>query len=100
MTAPIYIGDDYTAAALRLAGVRVRVPGDEDPVALFNRILEETEFVLLGTAFSERLPRELLEDALRRGEPLVSIMPDVLGQEAYAGSAVNLRRQLGWGQTG
>lgn len=98
MSVPLYIGDRHTASALRLAGVQVYVPGDEDPVELFQKGLTQTGFLLLGSAFARNLPEALLCDAQQKGDPLVTVIPDVLGEEAFTGQAWNLRRQLGWGQ--
>ncbi|BAZ94399.1 archaeal/vacuolar-type H+-ATPase subunit F [Thiohalobacter thiocyanaticus] len=98
MSVPHYIGDADTAAALRLAGVQVYVPGeDEDAEALFQRRLAETDFLLLGTAFAQRLPPQTLKAALQAGQPLVAVIPDVLGAEDFIGESVRLRRELGWG---
>lgn len=98
MSAPCFIGDADTAAALRLAGVQVYVPGaDEDAAALLEQHLGETDFLLLGTAFARRLPPETLKAALKTGQPLVAVMPDVPGEEDFVGESVRLRRELGWG---
>ena len=98
MSTPHFIGDADTAAALRLAGVQVYVPGDdEDAAALVEQHLEATDFLLLGTAFARRLPPETLKAALKAGQPLVAVIPDVLGEEDFTGESVRLRRELGWG---
>lgn len=98
MSVPLYIGDPNTASALRLAGVRIFVPDDEDPVELFQKALTQTGFLLLGSTFARGLPEALLRDAQQKGHPLVTVIPDVLGEEAFTGQAWSLRRQLGWGQ--
>lgn len=98
MSTPHFIGDADTAAALRLAGVQVYVPGDdEDAAALLEQRLRETDFLLLGTAFARRLAPETLKLALKAGQPLVTVIPDVLGEEDFVGESVRLRRELGWG---
>lgn len=98
MSTPHFIGDADTAAALRLAGVQVYVPGkDEDAAALLDQYLAATDFLLLGTAFARQLPSETLKAALQAGQPLVAVIPDVLGAEDFTGESVRLRRELGWG---
>lgn len=98
MSTPHFIGDADTAAVLRLAGVQVYVPGDdEDAAALFEQRLAETDFLLLGTAFARQLPPQRLQAALQAGQPLVAVIPDVLGTEEFIGESLRLRRELGWG---
>lgn len=98
MSTPLFIGDEYTAAALRLAGANVYVPKDEAPLEVFNRSLDTTEFLLLGADFARQLPETTLQEALRRDTPLIAVVPDVLGREPAPSEAAVLRKQLGWGQ--
>jgi hypothetical protein len=69
MPAPIYLGDEVSAAGYRLAGVRVRVPESG------------TEAEVLGRARAEA--------------PLVLVAPDLLGETPLPDLAARLRRQLG-----
>jgi vacuolar-type H+-ATPase subunit F/Vma7 len=90
-----FIGDEVSAAGFRLAGVEVRVPGQEDPSALFRRLVGKVEILLITAETAARLPQEELRDALAAERPLVLVIPDVLGREDPPDVIGPLKRQLG-----
>jgi vacuolar-type H+-ATPase subunit F/Vma7 len=92
----VYLGDEATAAGLRLAGVQVMVP---DPAGIANALerakADGAEMILLSAPYAARLPVEELELALTREFPLVSIAPDVFGRGALPDLAHEVRGALG-----
>lgn len=79
---PLFIGDEVTAAAYRLVGLRTRI-ADKDTVAtIFEEALEDTELVLITAACAAELPTGRIGSAMRTGEPLVLIVPDAANRVA------------------
>jgi vacuolar-type H+-ATPase subunit F/Vma7 len=96
MTAPIFVGDEWTAAGFRLAGAEVHVPGDDDPERLFERVLaSETALVLLGAEFAGRIPPEQLEQARRNARPPVLVVGDPAGREPLEPVTRRVRHRMG-----
>lgn len=76
MAAPVFIGDEVTASAYRLAGARVQTPEMRDVWSVFRRATGETDLVIVAANFAAALPEELLRTAIRKAEPLVLVVPD------------------------
>ena len=95
MPAPIYIGDEVSAAGFRIAGVQVRVPqhGDED--AALSAARAEAPLVLVSASVALRIAGSELRAAAAALTPLVLIVPDVDGATPVPDLASRLRRQLG-----
>lgn len=82
MTTPLFIGDEVTAAAYRLAGLRTLV-ADKDTLARnFDAALEEATLVFITAACAAELPTGRIESAMRTAEPLVLIVPDAANRVA------------------
>jgi vacuolar-type H+-ATPase subunit F/Vma7 len=90
-----YLGDEATAAAFSLAGVKARAPAPGDEHAAFAQACEDSKLVLLGTRFAMTLPPNALENALASLAPLVAIIHDAEGNPAVPNPAAKARRQLG-----
>lgn len=82
MTIPLFIGDEVTASAWRLIGVRAIVVHDDDAAAAFDAALADTELVLIAAPCAAKLDRERLDAAVRQAQPLVLIVPDAAGRRA------------------
>ena len=76
MPAPVFIGDEVTAAAYRLAGIATRVPGWNDVERVFHDALKSASLVLITTDLAAGLPEGELTSAVRRASPLVLVVPD------------------------
>lgn len=93
----MFIGDEVSAAAYRLAGARTRVPSFEETKAVFDQACAESDLVLLSAELAQYLPAEELARARMRERPLVLLVPDVRGRVAVPDLANELRARLGVG---
>lgn len=74
---PVFIGDEVSAAAYRLAGLDARVVTPEQmPAAIESARGEKPPLVLLGAASLGRVEPGVLEAALRAFDPPVVVVPD------------------------
>ena len=76
MTAPVFIGDEVTAAAYRLAGMVTHVPEKRDVASAFARAAGATKLLIITTEYAAALPGETLREAIRRADPLILVVPD------------------------
>jgi vacuolar-type H+-ATPase subunit F/Vma7 len=95
MRAPIYLGDEVTAAGYRLAGAQVRVPAPAEAAAAFADALSQAPLVLISAAVAMHLDAPSLRTALSALQPLVLIVPDARGESQLPDLAARLRIQLG-----
>ena len=95
MPAPVYIGDEVSAAGYRLAGARVEVPEPGGESAALERARVEAPLVLVSTAVAARIAEREMLVALAALAPLTLIVPDLRGEATVRDVAARLRRQLG-----
>ena len=95
MPAPIFLGDEVSAAGFRLAGARVRVPPAGQEAAFLGQARAEAELVLVTAACASRIPASVLRQAVAATMPLVLVVPDMLGQAEPPDLAGRLLAQLG-----
>jgi vacuolar-type H+-ATPase subunit F/Vma7 len=95
MSAPVYLGDEVTAAGYRLAGARVRVPRRGEETAALAAARAEAPLVLVSAAIALRIAETELRAALAAVSPLMLIVPDPVGDAPMPDLAARLRRQLG-----
>jgi len=76
VTAPVFIGDEVSAAAYRLAGMDARVSEPVDAPRAFARAIGEATLVIITANLAAALPGDTLEQAIRLAEPLVVVVPD------------------------
>jgi vacuolar-type H+-ATPase subunit F/Vma7 len=95
MRAPIYLGDEVTAAGYRLAGAQVRVPAPGEAAAAFAEARALAPLVLVSAAVAIRIDAAQLRAALTALQPLVLIVPDARGEVPRPDLAARLRGQLG-----
>ena len=76
MTTAVFIGDEFTASALRLAGTTVQSPVMSDVPRVFANALGEADLVIIAADYARALDEEALRAAIRRADPLVLVMPD------------------------
>ena len=95
MSAPLYLGDEVSAAGYRLAGARVHTPrtGHETEALTWARSL--SPMVLVSAAVAAGVSEDALREALSALAPLVLVVPDCSGDVALPDLASRLRAQLG-----
>ena len=95
MRAPIYLGDEVTAAGYRLAGAQVRMPAPREASTMFAEACAQAPLVLVSAAVAIHIDATPLRAALAALQPLVLIVPDAQGQVPRPDLAARLRGQLG-----
>ncbi len=95
MAAPVFLGDELSAAGYRLAGAVVRTPVAGEEASFFEWARREAPLVLVTAAIAARLPPGLFTRAYAAGQPLVLIVPDVRRHAVPPDLARRVRRQLG-----
>ena len=95
MSAPLYLGDEVSAAGYRLAGARVHTPrtGEETTALAWAR--SHSPLVLVSAAVAAAVADSALRAALAAPAPLVLIVPDLQGEVPLPDLATRLRAQLG-----
>jgi vacuolar-type H+-ATPase subunit F/Vma7 len=93
--APVFIGDELSAAGFRLAGAVVRTPPAEEAAAVFEQARREAPLVVITAEFAAAIARAQLVRALAAPRPLVLVVPDVRARRLPANVAQELRRELG-----
>jgi vacuolar-type H+-ATPase subunit F/Vma7 len=95
VAAPIYIGDEVSAAGFRLAGARVNVPEPGRESAALADARASAPLVLVSAAVATRIPEVEMRRALAALAPLALIVPDLRGEAQVPDVAARLRHQLG-----
>jgi vacuolar-type H+-ATPase subunit F/Vma7 len=93
--APIFIGDEISAAAYRLAGARTRVPPVGETNAALHWACSNSDLVLITAEYARHLAEEDLMRARARVSPLILLVPDICGRVPLPDLATQLRSQLG-----
>jgi vacuolar-type H+-ATPase subunit F/Vma7 len=95
MSSILFLGDELTAAGLRLAGVEVRVMAGGGEAAAVAAVGDEVELLLLGAELAAGLGVAAVDALLARPRPLTVVLPDPRGRVAVADPAAGLRGELG-----
>ena len=95
MTAPIYLGDEVSAAGYRLAGALVRTPRAGEASAALQWACSQAPLVLVSAAVAAGIDEAVMRERLSALAPLVLIVPDAQGAVPLPDLAARLRGQLG-----
>jgi hypothetical protein len=95
MPAPVYLGDEVSAAGYRLAGVESAVPPRGGEGAALQEARAKAPLVLLSPAVAARIDAHVLGEALAALAPLVVIVLDTQGALPRPDLAARIRGQLG-----
>ena len=95
MTAPVYLGDEVSAAGFRLAGLRARTPPRGDEGTALASACAEAPLVLVAARVAARIAERELRAALAALTPLVLIVPDLDGATPVPDLVIRLKRLLG-----
>lgn len=82
MTVPAFIGDEITATAWRLVGVRAIAVDEGNVEQAFEAALGGTGLLLITAACAAEIDRDRLDAALRRANPLILVVPDAANRLA------------------
>jgi vacuolar-type H+-ATPase subunit F/Vma7 len=91
----IFLGDEASAAAYRLAGVEARTAPPGEEAASLSAARGSAVLVLVAASVAARLPAPLLRAACAGVAPLVVVVPDLGGDGRLPDLSARLRRQLG-----
>ena len=95
MSAPVYLGDEVSAAGYRLAGALVRTPAAGEEAAALAWARARAPLVLVSATVAAGIGERALRGALSALTPLVLIVPDLHGEVPLPDLAARLRGQLG-----
>lgn len=95
MTAPVFLGDEVSAAGYRLAGALVRTPRGGEEAAALAWARARSPLVLVSASVAAGIGEAVLRSALSALEPLVLVVPDLHGEVPLTDLATRLRTQLG-----
>lgn len=95
MAAPVFIGDEVTAAGYRLAGARTLAPRHSTVAKTFANALNDAPLIFITAAFAAELPDGLLDHALRAADPLVLVVPDAANRVSPPDLDAQVARTLG-----
>ena len=76
MATPVFIGDEVSASGWRLVGVRTIVADRDAAAAAFEAVPGDTELLLITAVCAAGLESGRLDAAVRRGKPMVLVVPD------------------------
>ena len=95
MPAPVYLGDEVSAAGFRLAGALVRTPRPGEEAAALAWARANAPLVLVSATVAAGAGEALMRAALSALSPLVLVLPDLHGEVPLPDLAARLRGQLG-----
>jgi vacuolar-type H+-ATPase subunit F/Vma7 len=97
VTAPklIFLGDEASAAGLRLAGVETHLTDAATAVQAYAEYAPKADVLLLGSDVAQGLPSAQLERDLAAPRPLLLVLPALRGEAERINPAELIRRRLG-----
>ena len=95
MPAPIYLGDETSAAGYALAGVDARVPDAGAETLALARARAEAPLVLGAAEVAARVDVAAWRAAARALSPLTLVVPDLAGTARLPDVTADIRRDLG-----
>lgn len=98
MTAPVFIGDEWTAAGWRLAGCDIECPEptpDEVGSALDRALAAGTSLLLIGGEFAALLPRSKLASLRASLSPPTLVVGDAAGRTRRDEVSGDIRERMG-----
>lgn len=95
MTTAAFIGDEVSATAWRLVGLRATAVDSGNVAAAFEAELGTPGLLLITAACAAELDDERLDAAFRAAQPLILIVPDAAGRLAPPDLDSEVDRVLG-----
>lgn len=95
MAAPVYLGDEVSAAGWRLAGAEVRTPAAGEEAAALAWARACAPLVLVSARVARGVGDAAMQHAAAALAPLLLVVPDLQGGTPLPDLAARLRGQLG-----
>lgn len=95
MVAPVFIGDEVTAAGFRLAGVRIRIPQEDELERVLDWANNNTSLIFITAEYAATLSQDQQSRMLSQQVPPVVVIPDIRSNIPMQDLATQLRAQLG-----
>ena len=95
MARVVYLGDAVSAAGYRLAGAMVRTPAAGEATAALDWALSQASLVLVAADVAAAVDETRLRRAQMALQPLLLVVPDLIGGSTAPDLAARLRSQLG-----
>jgi vacuolar-type H+-ATPase subunit F/Vma7 len=95
MAAPVFIGDEVTAAGFRLAGVRVRTPQEGELPGVLDWANSTTSLIYITAQYAAELDQDQQHRLFTQLDPPVVVIPDIRSHTPVTDLATQLRAQLG-----
>jgi vacuolar-type H+-ATPase subunit F/Vma7 len=95
MASATFIGDEFTGAGFRLAGLRVLTPDPERTGEVFRQALTEASLVIITGDIAARLAETELNDAVKLAAPPVAVVPAASGKAPGPDLVREVRMTLG-----
>lgn len=93
----VYLGDEVSAAGYRLAGATTHSPRAGEEAAALRQACTEAPLVLVSAAVAAALGEAAMRMPLTALQPLLLVVPDLVGGQPAPDLAARLRGQLGLG---
>ncbi len=97
MTAPVFIGDEISAAGFRMAGVRIRTPLLEakELINVIEWACHHATLILITSEYAAMLPTKDFERFVSQESPAILVVPDIRAKTTMENLNTRLRTQLG-----
>ena len=95
MAAPVFIGDETSAAGFRLAGFEIEMPPPGEAGEALARARKQSPLVLITALCARDIPARELDDAMRATAPLLLVVPDINATVEPSGMEASIRQVLG-----
>lgn len=93
--APVFIGDEVSAAGFRLAGVRIRTPVREELPTIIKWANKNTSLILITQEYLNQLDNTQQQQLVSQLDPPVAVVPDIQLKTPLIDLATRLRSRLG-----
>ena len=91
----IFIGDEVTAAGLRVSGLACHTPERDKLQDLLNKEREDCDLIIITAQYADWLGTHTVEEMALWSRPLVAILPDIHNQHTPPNLEHAVRRELG-----
>lgn len=95
MAVPVFLGDEVTATAYRLIGIRTFVVQRGSAATALNSVPEDAGLLLIAATCAAEIGSERIDAMMRHGKPLVAVVPDAADRIAPPDLDKEVERALG-----